>query len=297
MFFLRGNPEKKDFSEVKRKLERDLALQVKECKLQVKECKALKGQINELNRAYTAVDYERQQALIEIDTIVRQHGDRIDRLNSEHAEILRERDANHGDEVKRLGAEHRGQIQKLETNYGQLVESLKSSHKREVEDIETKHNQQVNQLDKEVQKLKGQLMFNQDGNQGWPDDKLETQFKQLQRLIESLTSPRNKEFVIPPNQQAGPQLDPTNFLGRAGRGKSHFMLKSIIWAIFQEQFFSAPFGFGALGPGKGQRELLDVYLTWQKSFGGGAGTGEITCRFEPALEDEIFKGLAKQPFI
>lgn len=324
LHFWRGNPEK-NVSEEKRKLERELALQVK-------ACQELEGQINELNRAYRAAEFRLRQASIENNSMVRQHGDRIKALTLEHSKSISEsnerysstlaslkqehnidlmkRDANHGKEVERLGANYGRQIQNLETNHGQKVEALKSNHNQLVKTLETKHSQQVgemarnhsrqvSQLEKEISKLVGQLLVNQDGNQGWPDDKLKFQFKQLQRLIESVTSPRNKEFVIPPNQQLGPHLDPTNFLGRVGRGKSHFMLKSVIWAILQEQFFSAPFGFGALGPGKGQREVLDVYLTWRKSFDERAGTGEITCRLErsAALQDEIFKGPANQTFI
>lgn len=286
--FWRGNAEGNVLEE-KRRLERELASQVK-------ACQKLEGQNDRLERAYRTASESNEK-----------YSHALASLKQEHNIDLRQRDTNHGKEVERLVRNHGRQVQNLESNYSQQLEAteskyskhieaietkysqhveaiktehsrdvnaIKSEHSRHVEAIETKYNGQVSQLEKEINKLVGQLLVNQDSNHGWPDDKLKLKFKELQRLIESLTSPRNKELLIPPNQQLGLHLDPTNFLGRAGREKSHFMLKSIIWTILEEQFFAAPFGFGALGPVKGQRELLDVYLQWRKLFDEHAATGE-----------------------
>lgn len=297
--FWRGNPEG-NILEDKRRLERELALQVK-------ACQKLEGQIDRLNKAYRTANESNEK-----------YSHALASLKQEHNIDLMQRDTNHGKEVERLVRNHGRQVQNLESDYSRQVEAIESKyskhievietnysqhvvaiktehsrdvnaiklehsrhveaietkHSQQVEVIETKYNKQVGQLEKEINKLVGQLLVNQDSNEGWPDDKLKLKFKELQRLIESLTSPRNKEFLIPPNRQLGSHLDPTNFLGRVGQGKSHFMLKSIIWTILEEQFFAAPFGFGALGPVKGQRELLDVYLNWRKLFDERASTGE-----------------------
>lgn len=248
--------------EEKWKLERDLALKVK-------ACRELEGQIDNLNRACGDVKFQLQQVSLEKINMVKQHGDRIKALTLEHSKNMRNSNEENSRALASLIQKHNDDLMKREAYFA-----------RQSKNLETRHSKQVSQLEEDISKLTGQLLDNQDDNQGWPDDKLKFQFKQLQRLIETLTSPRNMELVIPPNQELGPGLDPTNFLGRVGRKKFHFMLKSMIWAILQEQFFSAPFGYGALGPDKGQIELLNVYRTWRKSFDEGAETGEITCRLE-----------------
>lgn len=248
-FSLFGGNSGESVSEGKGKLERELAVQLK-------ACQKAEGQIDELKRSLEVASFRLQKASIENESMVRQHADEITMLTMEHSKSM--------DESKK--------------KYDHDMDSLKNQHNNYLQTLETNHGKEVNQLKQEISKLVGQLLVNQDNNQGWPDDKLKVKFRELQRLVELVTSPRNKEFLIPPNQQLGSHLDPTNFLGRVGRGKSHFVLKSVIWAIFHEQFFSAPFGFGALGPGKGQRELMGVYFAWRKLFDERAGTGKITWR-------------------
>ena len=181
------------------------------------------------------------------------HADEIDRLDMEKSKM----ENHYVDEIARLTMEHSDSMSSVVQDYDNRIVELERTHTAE------------------VGKLVGQLLVNQDDNQGWPDDKLKLKFRELQRLVESVTSPHNKEFVVPPNQQLGFHLDPTNFISRAGRWKYHFVLKSTIWTIFREQFFSAPFGFGALGPDKAQRELMDVYAAWRRLFSGDNRTGKI----------------------
>lgn len=231
--------------EEKQNLESDLAVQVR-------ARQKAERQIDELRRAHEAAESRYQQACIDNRSMVRQHADKIASLTMEHLKSM-------------------GGAKKI---YDRNIDSLKQGHSSDLESLKTNHGREVSQLQEKMNKLVGQLLVNQDDNQGWPDDKLKINFRELQRLIESVTSPRNKEFLIPLNQQVGSHLDPTNFLSRAGRGKSHLLLKSTIWAILHEQFFCAPFGFGALGPGKALRELTEVYSTWRKLFGRPPGTGK-----------------------
>jgi hypothetical protein len=250
-FLFFGDSGKSALLEEKRRLERELAAQTK-------ARQTAEGQIDELKKALDAAESRLRQLLFENRNMVRQHADKITTLTMEHSKRT--------DEARK--------------QYDRDMDSLKQNHHHYLETLKMNHGKEVSQLKIEITKLVGQLLVNQDSNLGWPDDKLKLKFRELQRLIESVTSPRNKEFLIPPNQQLGPHLDPTNFLSRVGRGKSHFVLKSAIWAIFHEQFFFAPFGFGALGPGKAQRELMDVYSTWRKLFDDRTeiGIGKITCR-------------------
>jgi hypothetical protein len=173
-------------------------------------------------------------------------------------------------------------------NYESEMNRLAIGHSADMAKEVSRHDDDVRRLNRDIDKLVGQLLVNQNDSQAWPDDKLKVKFKELQRLVDLAVSPRHKEFQIPPNQQLGPDLDPANFLSRAGRGKSHYLLKSAIWNIFREQFFKTPFGFGAFGPGEAQGELMNIYFTWLKALDGSARTGG-----DPSRRD--ISGLLKYP--
>jgi hypothetical protein len=232
-------------SEEKRRLERELTAETR-------ARQSAERQIDGLKRALDTTESRLRQALFENESMVRQHADKITALVIEHSKSMSE----------------------AKDRYDRNTESLQQGHESDVQILKMNHGDEVSRLKKEISKLVGQLLVNQDDNQAWPDDKLKINYRELQRLIEFVTSPRNKEFLIPQNQQLGSHLDPTSFLSQAGRGKFHLVLKSTIWAILYEQFFCAPFGFGALGPGKAYRELMEVYSTWRKLFDQHPGIGE-----------------------
>lgn len=232
----------------KRDLERQMALQVKACQKVEGQLQKAEEQIDELKKALELARSQFQKVSMEKRNMEIRHAEETTRLTMEHSKSM-------DDLQKKYKRDMNSRVQDYENRIGKLKETQTT----------------------EVSKLVGQLLVNQDDNKGWPDDKLKLKFRELQRLIESVTSPHNKEFPVPPNQQLGLHLDPTNFLSRAGRGKYHFVLKSALWTIFREQFFSAPFGFGALGPGRAQRELMDVYATWRRLFSRDNETGKITC--------------------
>jgi len=156
-------------------------------------------------------------------------------------------------------------------------ESRKAQHREELDNMKSKYTT-VTKKEKdihgrEVKKLVGQLLVNQDDNLGWTDDKLKFKFQQLQNLINSLVSPHNKEYRIPPDSQVDHILDPTGFLAHATKSKAYFLLQSTIWTILYEQFFSIPFGFGVLGEGEARKKLLDMFVSWAKLLGKSSSEG------------------------
>ncbi|KAI9769805.1 MAG: hypothetical protein M1840_003799 [Geoglossum simile] len=163
-------------------------------------------------------------------------------------------------------------MNRLTMGHSTDMQKAVSRHREDMANVALHHKEEIGRLNAYIDKLVGQLLINQNDSEAWPDEKLKVKFRELQRLVESVTSPSLTEFRIPPNQQLGLHLDPANFVGRAGRGKSHFLLKNKIWAIFREQFFTVPFGFGAFGPGKAQGELMNIYFAWWKTLDGSAGT-------------------------
>jgi hypothetical protein len=172
--------------------------------------------------------------------------------------------------TRRLEADLVGAQQRI-TQLENENSNMKTQHRGELDNLKNRHST-VTKKEKdihgrEVKKLVGQLLVNQDDNLGWTDDKLKYRFQQLQSLINSLVSPRNKEYRLAPGSQVGRDLDPTGFLARTTRSKAHFLLQNTLWAILYEQFFSTPFGFGLLGDGEAQRKLLDIYMPWVELLG------------------------------
>lgn len=174
-------------------------------------------------------------------------------------------------ENKSMNAKHQGELDNLKNRHSTVVRKEKDNYGRE------------------VRKLVGQLLVNQDDNMGWTDDKLKFRFQKLQNLVNTLVSPRNKEYRLPPESQVTPVLDPTGFLTRTTKSKAHFLLQSTIWSILYEQFFSTPFGFGILGRGTARKKLLEVYVAWAALLGKTAREGVISyTKVGPVLTSSRF---------
>lgn len=229
----------------KRRLEHELAANSKE----LQNAERL---IEELQRAYNAAESRYQQGCINYRTLQEQHAHDIARLKSDH-----KHDVAHARYMQdRLEQDHKSNFDKMEANHRKIVNQLEE------------------RIERERNRLTGQLLSNQDDTQGWPDDILGIKFRGLQASIDSITSSPTRDFIIPENCEVGSHLDPTNFLGRAGRLRSQFLIRSTIWAILREHFFGTPWGFGVLGPGSGQNELTRVYSTWWTLFENSGESGQ-----------------------
>lgn len=281
---------------------------------QVKANKEAEARYDKLKKSYENVDTKFRQVSAENGKIERRHEDQITKLTIDHTKTVDdmknkfENDIatqrwNHNETVQGLMAEHGAKLRGLRENHdrdiselnnrlnklwddrNRDISKLEKDRDREMATLKDDHSSEVNNLKndhtREVDKLLGQLLANQDDDHAWPDDVLKLKFRELQRTIESVTSPRT--LNIPPSQLLDEYLDPTNFVSRAPRGKAHFVIKSKIWAIILEQFFVVPFGFGALGFGKGQKELIDVLLTWRKLLDDRFESGEIRYKIHYCL--------------
>ena len=175
--------------------------------------------------------------------------------------------------------QHHNTIESLKEDHKNLIHNLKQQHydsevqhERYVERLNQDHEIRFKSLqmhhDSTVSKLKGQLLVNQSDFKGWPDDKLRMKFKELQGSIDLITAPQKQELTIPRDKKLGQSLDPSRFLARAGNENAHFLLKSRVWSIIYEHFFSLPFGFGVLGPDSTQNPLLQVFNLWYMNIEG-----------------------------
>lgn len=163
--------------------------------------------------------------------------------------------------AQRIIASNESEKETIESQYQEELESLKNKYSTVTKKEKDIHG-------REVKKLVGQLLVNQDDNVGWTDDKLKFRFQQLQSSIISLVSPRHKEYRISTDSMVTLDLDPTGFLTRTNKSNTHYLLQSIIWRILYDRFFSTPFGLGVLGDGKGQEKLLDLVFAWIEFLGG-----------------------------
>jgi hypothetical protein len=171
------------------------------------------------------------------------------------------------------GQRMRNESQRMKIQHHGEVNNLKSTHTSLIQQTQHVHG-------KEVRKLVGELLVNQDDNMGWTDEKLKFRFRKLQTLLSSLVSPRiNTGFRISPNCQINREFDPTGFVDRATTSKTHFLLQSRIWNILYEHFFFAPFGFGILGRGDPQKQLFGLFLSWAKMLGNFAESGKGFCSY------------------
>jgi len=166
--------------------------------------------------------------------------------------------------VDKMRRAHKKEIDRLESvrlqekrRYEDTIEALTIQHEETIHTLQTQHK-------KEQDRLLGQVLTNTDDSTEWPDDKLKWRFSELQRLVDSITSPQRNEFRLQSKEAIGNDLDPTGFIRRGGY--PHLLLKYNVWAILVDQFFAAPFGFGAFGPKRGQSELLRMYGSWRSLF-------------------------------
>ena len=234
------------------KIERDRELEWRRT-----TCKDLETQRNELRQAKESAerkikDLESENARLKID-----HSREIERLNSAHSDQVTALTVNHSEELQARETKHND----YKRDRDEYITSLNHDHHATLDKLRAGH-------DMATKRLVGQLLVNQDESTNWPDEKLSRQFRELQRQINVITAPHNRELVLPNGTKLGRSLDPFGFVSHAGRDRAHFLFKNAIWSILQDHFFSLPFGFGVLGNSKQQHTLVDLYSTWSDMIYG-----------------------------
>jgi hypothetical protein len=193
-------------------------------------------------------------------------------------ELLGNLDAAHG-QIASLSQK----LHEDEQNHKVIVDSLTESHKEEVSTMDGMFTKAANKWKKEKERmgrdheaekntLIGQLFDNRSAEKEWADEKLKLKYRELQMMVENVAL--MKEFKLQVGQRLSSRWDEHGFLGRVkARGTANFLLRSAIWRILIVQYFSAPFGFGALGPGRGMQELNKMYQPWLHLIDGDYGPG------------------------
>lgn len=217
----------------------------------------------------------------------------ISHLNEQIGEI-KSRDTA---EVISLHDEHRSSLDRLKAEHGQAFEQQHNDHAWAVQaqkeqyeqDIANQRNYYEQQLQHKdidcahkIASLEADLLSNSDDFRPATDDVLKVKYRKIKLLIDTITDPFN--LGASGVTHLSTRLDPTDFLPREGNKFLRFLLRSVIWGIVMDGFFSLPFGFGALGPESGRQQLFDVYRAWHRLYSAGNETGGF--RTFPLLVDQ-----------
>ncbi|ORY17006.1 hypothetical protein BCR34DRAFT_611283 [Clohesyomyces aquaticus] len=261
----------------KRKAEEDLNTQVAAYSTQVDQNEKLQKRCKQLSKDKAQLEEELSRASSDLRSINRKHRDEITQIKLLHSTAIGELEK----KMRDVQENYEGIIQDQRAHYESTMQDQKAALLGRMDDQEEKHKNEQNDLIKnhkssmttlenshkiERNKLIGQLLVNQEDNQEWPDDKLKARFLELHRLVNSIASPQRLEFKIPPDAQIGPEVDPVGFFPTYARGRSHYLLKAVIWGMLQEHFFHVPFGFGAFGPESIQGGILEAFNMWRSLF-------------------------------
>jgi hypothetical protein len=229
-----------------------------------KEKEQLEQQINHQKGRLQRAERENQRLRSELErkeqeceqyehqllTSTKQHSQDLDDARQEHVKEVRRLNEGHANEARRLSEEHADEVRRL--NEG--------------------HAKEAQQLNRRIKQLVGDLLVNQEDSRAWTDEKLKLRFVELRKLLNDVTSPHH--LTIRETTEVCSLIDPTGFICH-GNAMYHFPLKSSLWSILLEQFFSTSFGFGALGPGNGAKSLLGVYSAWRKLFNDTREAGKL----------------------
>lgn len=269
--------------EDKSELESELSLRNRVCKKVEEERDALRKSLQDAESKLRQISTQNQR-------MAEQHSTEIQRVVIEHSKNLAESQRKYDLDMAKANrdrentkVQHEKYVASLTQQHQRTVESLKGDHKNRVDTMSRDHQVTVTSLVQNhqsemetlkqghgitVNRLKGQLLVNQSEYKGWPDEKLKMKFKELKEWVDLITAPERQELRIPKGKGLSLKLDPSGFLARVGNEDARFLLRSLIWSIFYEYFFSLPFGFGVFGPVNSKNPLLQVFNSWYTLIDG-----------------------------
>ena len=151
--------------------------------------------------------------------------------------------------------------QQMQSDHAEELGRVTMEHSYEMHEAAKKFEGEKQKLESEKRHIQAQLLVPHDKSYAWPDEKLRVQFLELCRLLNNAAANLAASIDIPLAGFGG-QLDPDGTFRVTGPTGAHFWLRSRLWAVVEAGFFSRPYGFGAFGPDKGAREVMDVFNAW-----------------------------------
>lgn len=210
-----------------------------------------------------------EKAKAELAEVTHMHRLEIEGLNRV-AEVEREKllerlkdlEAELGD----TNAAHAAQLRNQHQEYQLSLAEQKQFYETAIRDGEARHSGEMAavqaQLNDRIAELEQELINKPDDFRLGLDGSLKTKYGSLKLIVETITSPWNLGTRAAADKIE--LVDETGFLERAGDGQWPFLLRAMVWARILDGFFSAPYGFGALGSGEGGSSLLGLYHAWKR---------------------------------
>ncbi|OIW27591.1 hypothetical protein CONLIGDRAFT_716048 [Coniochaeta ligniaria NRRL 30616] len=219
---------------------------------------------------------------------ISQLNDQINEIKLRNEGELRRIRDEHIGALDAVNGQHRYAFEKQQTDHAWTVQNQRDQYEQEMINQRNAYEQELQRKEIEcaqrIASLEADLLSNSDDFRPATDDVLKVKYRKLKLLIDTITDPFN--LGASGVTHLSNRLDPTSFLPREGNKFLRFLLRSVIWGIVMDGFFSMPFGFGALGPDTGRQQLLDVYRAWQRLY---APDNESVSPFYTQGELEIFQ--------
>ncbi|VBB79391.1 Putative protein of unknown function [Podospora comata] len=188
------------------------------------------------------------------------------------------------EQIQRLEDESTVRLQELRHHYQIELESQAAKYKTEIShrmeesdakmaaymmDRDEQAAREREQYERQIADLK-QVLMERPGDFDLrlvSDRSLKEEYRALKRSVDTIT------FNLGP-MTIDRNIDAVSFLEREGKGQERLFVKALIWAMILDGFFSAPYGFGALGPGGNGGPLFELYRRWKGIVEGDGSKDE-----------------------
>ncbi|KAK4642771.1 hypothetical protein QC761_400530 [Podospora bellae-mahoneyi] len=188
------------------------------------------------------------------------------------------------EQIQRLKDESTVRLQELRRHYQIELESQAAKYKTEIShrmeesdakmaaymmDRDEQAAREREQYERQIADLK-QVLMERPGDFDLrlvSDRSLKEEYRALKRSVDTIT------FNLGP-MTIDRNIDAASFLEREGKGQERLFVKALIWAMILDGFFSAPYGFGALGPGGNGGPLFELYRSWKEIVEGDGSKDE-----------------------
>lgn len=192
----------------------------------------------------------------------------------------------HRDDLNRLKSQHENDLKTRDSEHKAAQTKLEEEKEREIDEIVDSHDAETEILKERVRELATDLISQTDDYRPATDQGLRLKLQDLRNRIKNITVPSNLYRLSDAegsSRLGGDgggsamnllpfELDPSGFVARHESRDYQFILRSLVWKVLVEEFFSAPFGFGFLGPDEkqhpGRQQLLEIHRAWTRLYEG-----------------------------
>ncbi|KAK4184435.1 hypothetical protein QBC35DRAFT_505993 [Podospora australis] len=190
-----------------------------------------------------------------------------------HKDKLQKQQIDHEKDMQQRENKHRMELDRKEAYFQDSMAGLQAHHQQKLEEVtrglrEEGHRNQEGWT-KIVRDLENALVEKPDDILLAAGGNVKDRYLKIKLHINTIV------FNLGPIR-IDESVDHTGFARRAGSQGERVLVESLFWAKIMDGFFSAHFGFGALGSGDGAAKLLNLYRNWHSLMDGEAAVSSLT---------------------